>query len=90
MFALLAATAFSSAHAASVPSSPAEQAATAALNREISEQNDAALAEAAARDAAYQAELARVEAERQQYQAALQAHEAEMRAHQAEMQAHEA
>jgi len=69
---LLAATTLTSvASNASIPSSPAERAATAELNRRITLSNAAADERARAQEAQYQAQMRQYEAEQQQYQAAL-------------------
>jgi hypothetical protein len=57
---------------ASTPSSPAERAATAELNRNITLTNTAAQDEYRLRLAQYQAQLKQNEAQQQQYQAQLQ------------------
>ena len=66
--ALTAALAATMANGASVPSSPAEKAATAALNRKIAEDNAAAEARAKQLQVEYQQQLQAYEQQKAQYE----------------------
>lgn len=70
--ALVAATLTSVASNASVPSSPAERAATAELNRAITLKNTAADERSRVLEAQYQEQMRQYEAQRLEYQAQLQ------------------